>query len=241
MIILPAIDIKDRKCVRLYKGEFDTAEKVAEDPLQTALSFKRSGAEWVHMVDLDGSLAGRRINQSIFLDVAKNSGLRVELGGGIRDMETAEFYLENGVSRVILGTAAVKNPAFVAEAVKTFDDKVAVGIDAKDGMAAAGGWLDVSGIHYIELAKRMEDMGVATIIYTDISKDGTLTGPSFDHYAALRAAVSCQIIASGGITDIEDVKKLAAMNLYGAICGKSIYKGTLDLAEAIETGRTPLC
>jgi len=234
MIILPAIDIKDRKCVRLYKGEFGTAEQVAEDPLQTALSFAQRGAKWLHMVDLDGSLEGRRVNSDIFLEAARDSGLKVELGGGIRDMETVEFYLLGGIARVILGTSAIQDPAFVAEAVKAYGDKIAVGIDAKDGYAAAGGWIDVSDIHFVELAKRVEAMGAATIIYTDISRDGTLSGPNFEHYGQLSSAVSCQIIASGGISSVEDAKKLAQMNLYGAILGKAIYKGTINLEEAIE-------
>ncbi|MBQ4100955.1 MAG: 1-(5-phosphoribosyl)-5-[Oscillospiraceae bacterium] len=233
MIILPAIDIKDKTCVRLGKGDYSTAHKVAEDPLKTAESFKKSGADWIHMVDLDGALDGIPKNREIFLEVAKNSGLLTELGGGIRDMKTIDAYINGGIARVILGSVAVKNLELVKEAVAEFGDKIAVGIDAKNGMVATEGWTDDSTINYIELAKRMEDVGVSYIIYTDIAKDGTLQGPTVEHYKNLISAVSCNIIASGGIRDINDIKALCENNLYGAICGKSLYQGTLSLDEAI--------
>ena len=238
MIIFPAIDIKNGECVRLYQGDFATAERVADDYMQTALSFRTAGCEWVHMVDLDGSLAGRRVNQRIFLEVAAQSGLQVELGGGIRTMADAAFYVERGISRVILGSAAIQTPAFVAEAVKEFGpERVAVGIDAKNGMAAASGWLEDSSLHYIDLARRMEAMGVRYIIYTDIGRDGMLSGPNTQQLCALRDAVRCGITASGGITDIGDIRALAQAGMYAAICGRSIYAGTLDLAEAVAAGR----
>jgi len=235
MIIFPAIDIKNGECVRLYRGDFATVERVAEDYMQTALSFKAAGCDWVHMVDLDGSLAGRRVNQQIFLDVAAQSGLRVELGGGIRAMQDAAYYIERGIARVILGSAAIKNPAFVGEAVKEFGaEHVAVGIDAKNGMASAGGWLEDSGLHYIDLAKQMEALGVRYIIYTDIGRDGMLGGPNLPQLCALRDSVGCDITASGGVTNIGDIKALATEKMYGAICGRSIYAGTLDLSEAVQ-------
>ena len=235
MIIFPAIDIKNGECVRLYRGDFSTAERVADDMLQTALSFRAAGCEWVHMVDLDGSLEGRRVNQQIFLDAAAHSGLKVELGGGIRTMADAAFYIERGISRVILGSAAIQNPAFVGEAVKEFGaEQVAVGIDAKNGMAAAAGWLEDSDIHYIDLARRMEQLGVRYIIYTDIGRDGMLSGPNVEQLCALRDAVGCGITASGGVTNINDIKELAEAKMYGAICGRSIYAGTLDLKEAVQ-------
>lgn len=233
MIIFPAIDIKDGNCVRLYKGDFSTVHRVADSPLGTALSFRDAGAEWVHMVDLDGSLAGKRANAAVFIEVAEKSGLRVELGGGIRDMDTLEYYFSRGIARCILGSAALKDPDFVREAVSAYGERIAVGIDAVDGMVAAEGWLEVSAVSYLDMARRMEAIGVRTLIFTDISRDGTLEGPNFDQLARLSGAVSCAVVASGGIRDLSNIRGLAAMDLYGAICGKSLYSGTLDLASAI--------
>lgn len=233
MIVFPAIDIKGGSCVRLFKGDFGTVEKVAEDPLQTARSFEAKGASWIHMVDLDGAKDAVPINTEIFLDVARNTSLQVEVGGGIRSMDTVEAYLSGGIRRVILGSAAVKDPALVREAVREYGDRIAVGIDAKNGMAAVEGWLDASGTHYLELARAMENIGVKTLIYTDISKDGTLSGPNLQELAAINKAVSCQIVASGGVTDLNDIRALKKLGLYGVICGKSLYKGTLGLSEAI--------
>lgn len=237
MIILPAIDIKDGQCVRLTKGDFDTVEKVAEDPLETARFFQACGAEWIHMVDLDGALQGKPVNQEIFLNVAKATNLKVEVGGGIRTLETVDYYLKNGIHRVILGSVAIENPQLVKEAVKKYGDQIAVGIDAKNGMVSGGGWLEDSQINYLELAKEMEKAGVRTIIYTDISKDGTLSGPNLEQLYAISKNGSCHIIASGGIHVIEDIEALYEMGLYGTICGKSIYKGTLSLKEAIAVSK----
>ena len=234
MIILPAIDIKAGSCVRLYKGDFGTVEKVAEDPLKTALSFEKQGAQWIHMVDLDGAKDAVPRNMPIFLDVAKNTSLKVEIGGGIRSLDTMERYLSGGISRVILGSVAVKNPELVKTAIKEFGgERVVVGIDAKNGMVSVEGWLDSSTVHYLDLAKEMERVGVSTIIFTDIAKDGTLEGPNLNQLSMLSKAVTCNVVASGGISDIDDIRALKELGLYGAICGKSIYKGTLDLAEAI--------
>lgn len=234
MIIFPAIDIIDGKPVRLFKGDFSTAEQVAEDALQTAQGFVDAGAEWIHMVDLDGSVQKKRVNHQVFVDVANQTSLKVELGGGIRTMQDIDYYANNGISRVILGSVALKNPALVKEAVKEFGDLIAVGIDAKNGLVATEGWTEDSDTFYIYLARQMEDMGVKTIIYTDISKDGTLTGPNIEQLTALNKAVSCDITASGGVTNIDDIIALNDKGLYGAICGKSIYKGTLDLKQAVE-------
>lgn len=234
MIIFPAIDIIDGKPVRLFKGDFSTAEQVAEDALQTAQGFVDAGAEWIHMVDLDGSVQKKRVNHQVFVDVANKTSLKVELGGGIRTMQDIDYYANNGISRVILGSVALKNPALVKEAVKEFGDLIAVGIDAKNGLVATEGWTEGSDTFYIDLARQMEDMGVKTIIYTDISKDGTLTGPNIEQLTALNKAVSCDITASGGVTNIDDIIALNDKGLYGAICGKSIYKGTLDLKQAVE-------
>lgn len=237
MIIFPAIDIKNGNCVRLYKGDMNTAEKVADDFLSAANLFYSCGAEWIHMVDLDGAVKGEKVNSDIFTTVAEKTGLRVELGGGIRTMADVEYYLSRGISRVIIGSAALKNPDLVREAAKKYGEKIAVGIDARRGMVAAEGWLETSDISYIELAKRMEDVGVRYIIYTDIDCDGMLSGPNLRELTLLNDAVSCNITASGGIKDSDDIKALKDARLYGAICGRSIYKGTLDLREALEICR----
>ena len=234
MIILPAIDIKDRTPVRLYQGEFDTVHKVAENALQTAKQFEQAGAEWIHMVDLDGACEGHPVNDDIFIEVSEQTNLKVELGGGIRTLEDIARYIEGGISRVILGSVALHNPALVREAVARYGDAIAVGIDAKDGMVRGSGWLEASDVHFVDLAKAMGEAGVRTIIYTDISKDGTLSGPSVAHYEQLIAACpEVNIIASGGIRDIDNIKELKVAGLYGAICGKSLYEGTLSLEAAL--------
>lgn len=234
MIIFPAIDIIAGKPVRLFKGDFATAEQVASDALETAESFVKAGAEWIHMVDLDGSLKKERVNSDTFVSVARQTSLKVEIGGGIRTMQDIDYYANHDISRVILGSVALKNPQLVAEAVKEFGSLIAVGIDAKNGFVATEGWTEASNTHFIDLAKRMEDIGIDTIIYTDISKDGTLSGPNVEQLVELDNAVSCNITASGGVTNIDDIINLRDNDLYGAICGKSIYKGTLDLKEAID-------
>lgn len=234
MLIFPAIDIIDGKPVRLFKGDFSTAEQVADDALETAFSFVDAGAQWIHMVDLDGSLQKKPINSKTFIDVAKQTPLKVEIGGGIRTMNDIDFYAQNNISRVILGSVALKNPRLVREAVKEFGDIIAVGIDAKNGFVATEGWTEGSDTYFVDLARQMEEMGVKTIIYTDISKDGTLSGPNIEQLVELNNAVSCDITASGGVTNIDDIIALRDCQLYGAICGKSIYKGTLDLREAVE-------
>ena len=239
MIIFPAIDIKDGCCVRLVKGDYATAHKVAEDPLATARAFEAAGAEWIHMVDLDGAKDAALVNKDIFIKVAKETGLKVEVGGGIRSMEAVEYYLSGGVSRVILGSAAVKNPAFAREAVAKYGERIAIGIDARNGMVAAEGWLDTSDVYFTELAAEMEKIGVKTIIFTDISRDGTLTGPNLAQLTELSGAVSCDIVASGGVSGIGDIIALRDAGLYGAIAGKAIYTGDLNLADAIAEGGKP--
>lgn len=234
MIIFPAIDIKDETCVRLYKGEMSSAEKVADSHLETAAAFKNAGAEWIHMVDLNGACDGKRINTHIFTEVAESSGLKVEVGGGIRKTEDIEYYIEKGISRIVIGSAALKNPQLVKEACLKYGDQIVVGIDARNGMVATEGWVETSDISYIELAKRMEQFGVKYIVFTDIDCDGMLCGPNIRQLTELNNAVSCNIVASGGIKDINDIKALKNENLYGAICGRSLYKGTLDLRRAIE-------
>ena len=234
MFVIPAIDIKDGNCVRLFKGDYSTAEKVADSAYDTANYFKECGAQWLHMVDLDGAKDAKLINSDLIIDVAKTSGLNVEVGGGIRDMAAIEHYLNNGIQRVILGSAAVKNQQFVIDAVKNYGDKIVVGIDAKNGMVCAEGWLDKSEIHYIDLAKQMEQIGVKTIIFTDIDQDGTLAGPNLVQLDELTHNVSCNIIASGGVSVLKDIINLSELDVYGAICGKAIYTGALDLKMALQ-------
>lgn len=233
MIIFPAIDIMDGKPVRLLRGDFATAEQVAEDVLTTAKQFARVGCTWVHMVDLDGSLQKKPVNTEPILQVVKHTLLKVEVGGGIRTMEDIAFYLDRGVDRVILGSVALKNPELVQQAVDAYGDKIAVGIDAKQGMVATEGWTEDSQMDFIDLAKAMEKMGVATIIYTDIGRDGTLSGPDVQGLDRLNKAVSCNVVASGGVTTITDILVMKDKKMYGTICGKCIYKKTLDLREAV--------
>lgn len=237
MIIFPAIDIKNETCVRLYRGEMDSAEQVADSYLAAADAFKTAGAEWIHMVDLDGACAGARKNAHVFLEVAKATGLQIEVGGGIRTMEDIEYYLSRGIARVVLGSAAVKDPQLVREACKAYGDKIAVGIDARNGFVATEGWVETGSVHFLELGKAMEAAGVRTLIFTDIDRDGMLSGPALDALQQLNAAVSCNIVASGGIKDISDIRALKNAGLYGAICGRSIYKGTLSLQEALREAR----
>lgn len=233
MIIFPAIDIMDGKPVRLLRGDFATAEQVAEDVLSTAKQFARVGCTWVHMVDLDGSLQKKPVNTDPILQVVEHTPLKVEVGGGIRTMEDIAFYLDRGVDRVILGSVALKNPELVQQAVDAYGDKIAVGIDAKQGMVATEGWTEDSKMDFINLAKAMEKMGVATIIYTDIGRDGTLSGPDVQGLDRLNKAVDCNVIASGGVTTITDILVMKDKKMYGTICGKCIYKKTLDLREAV--------
>ena len=240
MVILPAIDIKDGNVVRLYKGDYATVEKVADNFLDTAVSFENAGAEWIHMVDLDGAKEGRPVNTKIYTEVAEKTNLKVELGGGIRNLETIEEYLKMGISRVILGSAALKNPQLVKDAVEKFgSEKIVVGIDAKNGMVATEGWLETSNVNYIDLANKMISYGVKYFIFTDISKDGTLSGVNAEQLKALYDGTDgkCNIIASGGVHTINDILICKKMGLYGTICGKSIYTGSLDLKEAIEKAK----
>ncbi len=234
MIILPAIDILGGKCVRLYKGEYGTARQVASSAEETVKSFEEAGAGYIHMVDLDGAKEGTTVNRDLFASLAKMTNVPIELGGGIRNMETVDMYLQNGISRVILGSAALRDREFLKRAVDKYGEKVVVGIDAKNGKVSVSGWLDDSDKDYIEFAREMEAVGVKNIIFTDISKDGTLAGPNLEQLSALSKSVKCDITASGGVHNIDDIKNLLDMNLYGAIAGRAIYDGTLNLKEAVE-------
>ncbi|MBU3111159.1 1-(5-phosphoribosyl)-5-[(5-phosphoribosylamino)methylideneamino]imidazole-4-carboxamide isomerase [Clostridium lacusfryxellense] len=237
MKIFPAIDLKGGQCVRLFQGEFTSAKVVGEDPLQTALSFMDKGAEYLHMVDLDGALNGSIENLNSINKIIRDLKIPIQLGGGIRNIETIEMLINKGLSRVILGTAALNNPSLVKEAVKKFGDRIAIGIDARDGFVAVEGWQKSSKVEYIDFAKQMESIGIKTIIFTDISRDGTLTGPNFEATGKMNDEVTCDIIASGGMKCIEDIKKLKKMNIYGAIIGKALYSGNISLERAILEGR----
>ena len=232
MILLPAIDLKDGKVVRLYKGEFDTVHQVADDPVATARAFYNAGARYIHMVDLDGAKDGARKNADIVRAVAQSAGLKVELGGGIRSMTDLEEVFALGVYRAVIGSAAVSHPEFVKEAAAKYGERIAVGIDTKNGKVKTAGWVEESGLDYLEFARQMQNIGVKTIIFTDIDTDGTLQGPAFEKLAELQKGVDCNIIASGGVANNQDIQKLAGMKLYGAIIGKAYYAGTIDLAQA---------
>ena len=237
MRILPAIDLKDGKCVRLQKGDYATAEKVAEDAVETAKSFLEAGAELIHMVDLDGAKDGTHTNYGVVRRVIAETDAAVELGGGIRTMDDVRHVLALGVRRVIIGSAAVRNPGLVADAVREYGSRIAVGVDALSGTVRTDGWLADSGEDYISFAKRMENFGVKTIIFTDISKDGMLAGPNFEQLSALRQAVSCGIVASGGVSTLDDICRLKAAGIDEAIAGKAVYTGALDLAAAIREAK----
>ena len=233
MRVIPAIDLKNGQCVRLKKGDYDTVFKVAEDAVETARRFLDAGATLIHMVDLDAAKDGTHANYDVVARVIRETGATVELGGGIRTMEDIENVFGLGVWRVIIGSAAVRNPPFVVEAVKEYGDKIVIGVDAKSKTVRTDGWLGDSGENYISFAERMESYGVKNIIFTDIDKDGMLAGPNFDQLAALRASVACCLIASGGVSTIEDIRRLKKLGIEGAIAGRAVYTGTLDLAAAI--------
>ncbi len=234
MVILPAIDIKDGKCVRLVQGKYDSAYTVAESAADTAKAFEAMGATWLHMVDLDGAKEAVPVNTDMIFDVLKQCNLKVELGGGIRNMETIDYYMDDGISRIILGSAALNNPALVKEAVAKYGDKIAVGIDAIDGNVAAEGWTQTSTVNYIDLAKHMEDAGVKYIVFTDISRDGMMDGPNFTMLDKLNRSVSCKVIASGGVSSLTDIVVLTALKLHGAICGRALYTRDLSLRQAVD-------
>lgn len=241
MILYPAIDLKGGQVVRLKQGLMDSATVYGADPAAQAESFARAGFEWIHVVDLDGAFAGESRNVEAVEGVLKRVSVPVQLGGGIRSMAQVEAWLTRGLSRVILGTAAVRDPDFVKAAAKEHPGKVAVGIDAKDGLVAVEGWAEVSDMTALDLAKRFEDAGVCAIIYTDISRDGLLSGLNLPSTRELAEAVSIPVIASGGLADIEDVKRLVSPEnaaIAGAITGRALYDGRLDAREALAVAKS---
>ncbi len=235
MILYPAIDLKDGNAVRLLRGEMDKATVFNEDPAAQARAFVDAGCEWLHLVDLNGAFAGEPVNAAPVEAILKACKVPAQLGGGIRDMATIETWIEKGLARVILGTVAVENPDLVREAAKAFPGKVAVGIDARNGMVATKGWAEETDVQVTDLARSFEDAGVAAIIYTDINRDGAMQGPNIEATAALAQAVSIPVIASGGVSSLDDLIALrdCGVELNGAISGRALYDGAIDLAEAI--------
>ena len=237
MNIFPAIDIVKGCAVRLYKGDYQQMTIYSDKPLEIALDFEKAGAKFLHLVDLEGAKDGTTPNIETVKNICANSNLFIEIGGGIRSMDTINTYLEAGVNRIILGTAAVNDEPFLREAVATHGDKIAVGVDIKDGMVAIKGWTEKSEFEAMEFCKKMQAMGVKTIICTDISKDGAMKGTNRELYKELSEKLNINIVASGGVSSIDDVEALAKMNLYGAIIGKAYYTGAIDLREAVEVAK----
>lgn len=235
MILYPAIDLKDGQAVRLLHGDMDKSTVFNDDPTAQALDFVAAGCEWLHLVDLNGAFAGAPVNAAPVEAILKSCTIPVQLGGGIRDMATIESWLEKGLTRVILGTVAVENPDLVREAARTFPGHVAVGIDARNGFVATKGWAEETDVRVTELAKSFEDAGVAAIVYTDILRDGAMKGPNIDATAALARAVSIPVVASGGVSSLEDLIALrdCGADLQGAISGRALYDGAIDLKEAL--------
>ncbi len=234
MQIFPATDILGGKVVRLTKGDYNQVKIYADSPAEMALEFMKDGATNLHMVDLDGAKDGAPVNFEAIREAAKIKDLFIEVGGGIRDMKRVEDYLSLGVKRVILGTAAIRNYPFVEEAVKEFGNAIAVGVDAKEGFVAVSGWQETTSVKSVEFCKKLRDTGVATVIYTDISKDGMLSGTNLEVYSELSEIKALDIVASGGITFVNEIEKLRDMNIYGAIVGKAVYEGKLSLKDALK-------
>lgn len=237
MIVLPAIDIIDGKAVRLTKGAYDQKKVYSEDPHQVAKSFENQGADHLHIVDLDGAKEGQTRNFSVIEKIVSKTNLKVEVGGGIRDEETIQAYLDIGVHRIILGTAAVKNLDFLEEMLGKFSDAIAVGVDIKDGYVATEAWQESSEYTGAEFCQILDDMGVRTVICTDISKDGMLAGSNIDLYQSLVEKYEMNFIASGGVSSLEEIDQLKRMGIYGTIIGKALYEGKVDLAEAIKASK----
>lgn len=237
MNIFPAIDLYDKKAVRLYKGNYDEMTVYSNNPIEIAYDFEKNGAKFIHMVDLEGAKNGTTPNIEIVKEVATKTNLFVEIGGGIRNIETVEKYLNAGVSRVILGTSAVTDEEFLKEAISKYQEKIAVGADVKDGYIAIKGWIEKSQYSLDEFLSKMQKLGVKTVICTDISKDGAMKGTNLALYKELSERYSLDIVASGGVSTIDDIKALREMNLYGAIIGKAYYTGAINLKEAIEVSK----
>lgn len=236
MILFPAIDLKEGRCVRLKQGDMDQATIFNDDPAAQAATFEAQGFQWLHVVDLDGAFAGKPMNAAAVEAILQRVSFPVQLGGGIRDIGTVEGWLQKGVARVIIGTAAVRDPGFVREAARAFPGKVAVGIDARDGFVAVEGWAETSALAADDLGRRFEDAGVAAIVYTDIARDGMLQGINWEGTIALAHALTIPVIASGGLASMADIERLCAPDaaiLEGAITGRALYDGRIDPAAAL--------
>ena len=237
MILFPAIDLYEGKAVRLLRGDYARMTVYSENPPEIALDFKAQGATHIHLVDLEGAKSGATPNFETVCAIKQKSGLFCEIGGGVRSMKTMERYLGAGIDRVILGTAAVQDEAFLQACAARFGDRIAVGVDLKDGFVAIKGWLETSDRDAFSFCARMQDLGVRTLICTDISKDGAMQGTNVELYRALAERFSMQIEASGGVSSLDDVRRLRALDLYGAIIGKAYYTGAIDLKEALEAAK----
>lgn len=237
MLIFPAIDLYGGKAVRLYKGDYQQMTVYSDDPVAVALDFEKCGAEWVHLVDLEGAKNGTTPNIDVVSRIAKDTSLQCEIGGGIRNMSTVEKYFAAGVERVILGTAAVTDEDFLTAAVEKYGDRIAVGVDIKDGMVAIKGWLEKSDVDAFDFCKKMQSIGVKTVICTDISKDGAMKGANHALYREMSARFDMRLVASGGVSSLDDVKRLSTLGIYGAIIGKAYYTGAIKLPEAIKIAR----
>lgn len=236
MIIFPAIDIRQGKCVRLVQGDYNQETVYGDSPTAMALEWQRQGASYLHLVDLDGAKAGSTLNRDAILDVRKHVSIPIQVGGGIRSLPVIQAYIENGIDRVIIGTAAITNREFLILAVREFGDHIAVSIDARNGLVATDGWTETTDIKAIDLVKELETIGVQTIVYTDIYRDGMLSGPNFKELQGIQEMTSMNVIASGGVTTKADIQKLQDMNLYGAVIGKALYDGNLNLEELLRGG-----
>lgn len=234
MIIYPAIDMKDSSCVRLTQGAYDKMTVYEKDPVKVAKRWESMGAEILHLVDLDGAKNGNRVNQPVVEEILKGINIPIQLGGGIRDTEGVKTLLELGVSQVIIGTVALENPAWIQGIIEEYGNRIIVSIDALNGFIATNGWQSISDVKAIDFIKELKSYGLSRIVYTDIEKDGMLIGPNFKIYEELAKDVSIEIIASGGVTTLNDIKRLKSMNLYGAIIGKAIYDGKLNLEEVLK-------
>lgn len=237
MIIFPAIDLFHGQAVRLLRGDYNNMTIYDTEPVNTAMNFKASGAEWLHVVDLEGAKSGEAVNLETIMQIRRACELKCEVGGGIRNMRTIERYINSGIDRVILGTAAVTEKNFVDEAVKNFGDKISVGIDIKNGNVAIKGWQENANIKALDFFRSMCELGVSTIICTDISRDGAMNGVNINLYGDLSSCFNVNIIASGGVSSLDDVKALADLNLYGAIIGKAYYTGAVTIKEAIDAAK----
>ncbi|MEE9300351.1 MAG: 1-(5-phosphoribosyl)-5-[(5-phosphoribosylamino)methylideneamino]imidazole-4-carboxamide isomerase [Alphaproteobacteria bacterium] len=236
MILFPAIDLKEGRCVRLLRGDMAKATVYSTDPAAQARRFEDAGFAWIHVVDLDGALAGRSVNGSAVEAILEASGLPVQLGGGIRDLAAIEGWLAKGVARVVLGTAAARDPSLVAEACRRFEGRIAIGVDARDGRVAVEGWVETADIAVHELARRYEDAGAAALIHTDIARDGALEGVNVEATAELARAVKTPVIASGGVASLDDLVRLKEVEdagIVGVISGRALYDGRLDAAQAL--------